>query len=189
MTDLVKTKAYPLALSCWNCNSGYCYKISSTIGIIIPQYNPSFMVSQSFSQNKPLCLPYFPLIKPQNIHPIFLWCRGYTQSGYSFSLSLQVIQIRVYLPDCAHISSLQRISSHCSSVQLICSCAHSSLFFLFSSDRGHFLLETRRLYPSFLNTVLIAASPQSQPSIPGIATHGVSRLSLEAVTHWISFFL
>src|SRR5690242_17945716 len=110
-TDFVKAEACPLALSCWNCSSGYCCRISSTTGIMIPQYDPSFIVSQSFSQNKPLCLPYFPLIDPQNIHPIFLWCRGCTQSRCSFSLSLQVIQIRVCLPGCAQVSSLHRTSS------------------------------------------------------------------------------
>jgi hypothetical protein len=63
---------------------------------------------------------------------------------YLFLPNFPYIQVRICLPGYVHVSSLQRILSHCSSVQSLYSLAQSSLFCLFSSERGGFLLLTRR---------------------------------------------
>lgn len=86
------------------------------------------------------------------VHHCFLWYPGWTQ-----------------------LSSLQRISSHCSSVQSLCSSAHASRSLWFFSEIGGFLLLIPRQYPSFLKAVRTAFSPQLQPSHLGSSLIGISR--------------
>ncbi len=170
--------AWPGAPSCIRDKWG-CIRIQPWItGTIRSRYVVWLIIPQSFSQNTPgPLIP--PWNEPQNIHPCFRGIFSIIQVGSHSSPAALVTHIRVCFPGNTHVSSVQRIVSHCSLVQSICSRAHWRRATRFASEIGGFLRAICREKPSFLRALRIALPDTFQPSLVATSSYCIRLVSLE----------
>lgn len=127
----------PLSLSCINKRPGFSLIQSWIMGTIRSVYVSLLIVPQSFSQNTQG--PFLePEKQPQYIQPPLPGSRGIMHIRSNSWCGRLVTQIFLWRVSLTQVSSLHSIDSHCSFVQLRCSCAQASLRSLFFSEIGGF---------------------------------------------------